>query len=72
MALLEPKQRLSSFLRTTRHPAKAMCKEKSMSGEALDRFCRVFEDHGGLPITDDDLAASAVRDLVLDMGHDLN
>ena len=36
----------------------------------LDRFCKVFDDHGGLPITDDDLAASALSDLVLDMGFD--
>ncbi|WP_227272004.1 hypothetical protein [Roseobacter weihaiensis] len=31
---------------------------------------KVFSDHGGLPINDDDLAASTVKNLVLDMGYD--
>lgn len=35
-----------------------------------DRFSKVIADHAGLPIDDDNLAASTVRDLVLDMGYD--
>jgi len=35
-----------------------------------DRFSKVIADHAGLPIDDDNLAATTVRDLVLDMGYD--
>jgi len=42
-----------------------------MSNDEFARFSRVLSEHGGrLPITDDQLAASVVRDMVLDMGFD--
>lgn len=36
----------------------------------FDRFSKIIAEHGGLPIDNDQLAASAVKDLVLDMGFD--
>lgn len=36
----------------------------------FDRFFKIIEEHGGLPIDNDQMAASAVKDLVLDMGFD--
>lgn len=35
-----------------------------------DRFMKVITDNGGLPITNDELAAKALKDAVLDMGFD--
>jgi hypothetical protein len=40
-----------------------------MSAE-YDRFMKVIADNGGLPIDNDDLAAEAIKDAVLDMGFD--
>ena len=40
-----------------------------MSAE-YDRFMKIIYDNGGLPIDNDDLAAEAVKEAVLDMGFD--
>lgn len=38
--------------------------------EEFERFSKVIAENGGLPIDNDQLAATAVKDLVLDMGYD--
>ena len=35
-----------------------------------DRFMKIINNNGGLPIDNDDLAAEAIKEAVLDMGFD--